>query len=114
MKTVRRTTDEQNELAASYAQLDAELCAAGKATLPERMPFERGDIIEWRKLKRSPDELIKGLRAYAWASDRINAARACAMQQTDAPKVRQRRKPHRRHREIRTMARTAAVSSCAT
>jgi hypothetical protein len=87
MKTIRLTADEQNELATSYAQLDAEWCAAGKAKSPERMPFEREDIIEWRKLKLTADEPIKGLRAYAWASDRINAARARAMQQTDPPKV---------------------------
>lgn len=72
---IKLTTDERNDLASSYAQLDAEWRAAGKPTLPERMPFEREDIVEWRRLKLTADERIKGLRAYAWASDRIAAAR---------------------------------------
>lgn len=42
-----------------------------KPTLPERMPFEGEDIKEWRKL--TTDKRIKGLRAYAWASDRVAA-----------------------------------------
>lgn len=71
---IKLTTDEGNDLAAIYAQLDAEWLAAGKATPPERVRFEREDIIEWRSLKLTTDERIKGLRAYAWASDRIAAA----------------------------------------
>jgi hypothetical protein len=69
---IKLTTDERNDLTAIYAQLDAEWRTAGKPTSPKRMPFESEDIREWRKL--TPDERIKGLRAYAWASDRITAA----------------------------------------
>jgi len=72
MRTIKLTAAEQNELAAIYAELDAEWRNAGKTTTPERMPFEREDIFEHRKL--TVDERIKGLRAYAWASDRIIAA----------------------------------------
>jgi hypothetical protein len=78
MRTIRLTTDERNELDAIYTQLDTEWHTAGKATTPERMPFDREDILEWRKLTAL--ERLLGLRAYAWASDRINAARARALQ----------------------------------
>ena len=69
---IKLTTDERNELTAIYARLDAEWHAAGKTTIPERQPFDPDDIREHRKL--TPDERIKGLRAYAWASDRIDTA----------------------------------------
>jgi hypothetical protein len=72
------TTDERNELDAIYAHLDAEWDAAGKTTAPERMPFDREDILEWRKL--TAHERLLGLRAYAWASDRIASAGARALQ----------------------------------
>lgn len=71
------TTTDRDEIAAIYAVLDAEWRAAGKKTPPERQPFATEDIIEWRKL--TPIERIKGLRAYAWASDRVAAAE-CSMQ----------------------------------
>ena len=71
MRIIRLNTDERNELDAIYAQLDADWHTAGKPTTPERMPFEREDIAEWRKL--TSNERFIGLRAYAWASDRIAA-----------------------------------------
>jgi len=71
MRTIKLTSDEQNELAAIYARLDAEWRIAGTPTTPERMPFDRDGIIEHRKL--TADERKKGLRAYAWAPDRIIA-----------------------------------------
>jgi len=70
--TPKLTTTERDEITAIYAVLHAEWFAAGKKTLPERQPFAAEDIIEWRKL--TPIERIKGLRAYAWASDRVAAA----------------------------------------
>jgi len=76
MRTIKLTTDEQNELAAIYARLGAERRIAGKSRTPERMPFEPEDIIEHRKL--TADERKKGLRAYAWASGRIIAALTAA------------------------------------
>ena len=78
MRTIKLTTGERNELDAIYSQLEAEWRIAGKTTTPERMPFERDDIIEHRKL--TADERIKGLRAYAWASDRITAKRTAAQE----------------------------------
>jgi len=66
------TMTERDEITAIYAVLDAEWRAAGKKTPPERQPFAAEDIIEWRKL--TAIERIKGLRAYAWASDRVAAA----------------------------------------
>jgi hypothetical protein len=74
MATPSLTTDESNEIAAIYTLLDAEWRAAGKATTPMRQPFDAEDICEWRKL--TPDERVKGLRAYAWVSDRITAAQS--------------------------------------
>jgi hypothetical protein len=62
------TTTERDEITAIYAVLDVEWRATGKKTPPERQPFAAEDIIEWGKL--TPVERIKGLRAYAWASDR--------------------------------------------
>ena len=76
--TLRRTHDislthaERREIDRIYDRLDVEWLAAGKTTRPERQPFAAEDIIEWRTL--TPDERIKGLRAYAWASDRIAAS----------------------------------------
>jgi len=75
--TPKLTTTERDEITAIYAVLDVEWRAAGKKPPPERQPFAAEDIIEWRKL--TPIERIKGLRAYAWASDRVAAAE-CSMQ----------------------------------
>jgi hypothetical protein len=69
---VSLTHTEHREIDRIYDRLDAEWLAAGKTTRPERQPFAAEDIIEWRLL--TPDERIKGLRAYAWASDRIAAS----------------------------------------
>ena len=70
--TYRSRSAELREIDRIYDRLDAEWLAAGKTTRPERQPFAAEDIIEWRML--TPDERIKGLRAYAWASDRIAAS----------------------------------------
>jgi hypothetical protein len=76
--TLRRTRDvsltpaERREIDCIYDRLDAEWLVAGKTTRPERQPFAAEDIIEWRML--TPDERIGGLRAYAWACDRIAAS----------------------------------------
>ena len=70
--TPKLTTTERDEITTIYAVLDAEWFAAGKKTPPERQHFAAEDIIEWRKL--TAIERIKGLRAYAWASDRVAAA----------------------------------------
>ena len=69
---VSLTQAERREIDRIYDRLDAEWLAAGKTARPERQPFAAEDIIEWRTL--TPDERIKGLRAYAWASDRIAAS----------------------------------------
>ena len=69
---VSLTHTERREIDRLYDRLDAEWLTAGRTTRPERQPFAAEDIAEWRTL--TPDERIKGLRAYAWASDRIAAS----------------------------------------